>query len=296
MPEFYRLGMPKENIDEILLSFSNDNLLDNWYFFGGGINGKFPINQRGETTYPNVGQKCFDRWLGTAAVTLGQNGVTITHNAESQKWLGQKIYVPSGCIERYLRTYTLSAIVDGQLYFGTVTANANTPGATFTAVDNDAVKMYVQFGWGDEYFLFVIWTKTKDITVSAAKVEFGFFQTLAKQTQSGLKLLETPIYGAELAKCQRFLLRLQGNAGIGFGDSATNANIFVPLPVSMRKVPSFEGVLSNLYPPDGNIVTRCSVGGVNTSTNMIWLSCEGTGFVIGKPYACPAIDGFLNAE
>ena len=41
------------------------NLLDNWYFAGGGSqqgDGQFPINQRGQTSYTASNANCIDRW------------------------------------------------------------------------------------------------------------------------------------------------------------------------------------------------------------------------------------------
>lgn len=43
----------------------NENLLDNWYFVGGGSQqggGQFPINQRGQTSYSGTNQNAIDRW------------------------------------------------------------------------------------------------------------------------------------------------------------------------------------------------------------------------------------------
>ena len=49
------------------------NLLDNWYFVGGGSqqgDGQFPINQRGQTSYTVLNGSCIDRWKLFNSATL----------------------------------------------------------------------------------------------------------------------------------------------------------------------------------------------------------------------------------
>ena len=45
------------------------NLLDNWYFVGGGTQGKFPINQKGVTSRDDVAKYIIfiDRWRRSGA-------------------------------------------------------------------------------------------------------------------------------------------------------------------------------------------------------------------------------------
>lgn len=73
-----------------------------------------------------------------------------------------------------------------------------------------------------------------NLTISAVKVELGSASTLANDAP--------PDYGTELAKCQRYFMRVNcsATAAIGFGymSSTTNARIALPTPVTMRSVPS----------------------------------------------------------
>ena len=76
-------------------AWSNDNLLDNAYFVGGGSqlgDGVFPINQRGLTSYTSAGF-VFDRWFksGGVTATLDAGGLTI---ANSNGW-------PDGINQRF---------------------------------------------------------------------------------------------------------------------------------------------------------------------------------------------------
>lgn len=54
-----------------LATYVRQNLLDNWYFVGGGSqsgNGVFPINQRGQTSYSAAGYG-IDRWYRSTTAT-----------------------------------------------------------------------------------------------------------------------------------------------------------------------------------------------------------------------------------
>lgn len=71
-----------------LATFVRPNLLDNWYFVGGGSqlgDGVFPINQRGQTTYTNSGD-CIDRWTGAnnaSRVDVLTDGLKISVTADT---------------------------------------------------------------------------------------------------------------------------------------------------------------------------------------------------------------------
>ena len=84
------------------------------------------------------------------------------------------------------------------------------------------------------------------ITILAAKLELGDHQTLAYQDEEGnWQLFETPDYGEELAKCQRYQLNLPyGNTpnfspiGFGYAITDTQVRILIPNPSTMRTNPS----------------------------------------------------------
>lgn len=73
-------------------AFSNENLLDNCYFVGGGSQlgyGKFPINQNGQTSYTGSG-RMIDRWFGqnnAGGMTLTADGLVFTNSASGYGYI-----------------------------------------------------------------------------------------------------------------------------------------------------------------------------------------------------------------
>lgn len=147
----------------------NRNLLDNAYFVGGGSQqdgGKFPINQRGQTSWSAAGPM-FDRWKlvsGTASLTAA--GVTLN---------GTMVQVlendPPG--ETTATALTTTGIVDCTYDSGTKTFTITGTGETFLAAK-------LELG----------------STQSLAR----------EDDSGNWHVLEIPKYGEELAKCQRYLL------------------------------------------------------------------------------------------
>lgn len=280
----------------------NKNLAENWYFAGGGSQlgyGVFPINQRGKTLYSEMQQNMFDRWWHTADVgtfELTSDGLKITSQADVNACMGQ--FFDTYVAEK--TTVTLSALYRGQIildFYG----YTHTP----SPVVND--------GWGMHSYTYTIPAGTNLAdklycpTVKAAagttayilavKFEIGDKQTLAYQDSNGIwRLFETPHYGETLAQCQRQLLKLGANSALGYAESSTTANIFVPVPTSMRAKPVWSGTITKLYPEDGNAVDFVTVSSLDMSSNMICLVCAGTGFTAGKAYSAAYVDGFLSAE
>lgn len=59
---------------------SNPNLLDNWYFVGGGSQqggGQFPINQKGKTEYAG-GARGLDRWVCDSSLVINNEYVSFS--------------------------------------------------------------------------------------------------------------------------------------------------------------------------------------------------------------------------
>lgn len=88
------------------IQHSNPNLLDNWYFIGGGSQqggGQFPINQRGLTEYTGLKAQYFiDRWkthssLGVGdTYTLTQEGLKVQcasgYAAGNNAWIFKQVF------------------------------------------------------------------------------------------------------------------------------------------------------------------------------------------------------------
>lgn len=227
---------------------SNPNLLDNWYFVGGGSQqggGQFPINQRGQTNYTDG--YTIDRWRlignGEQTLTIDADGITLTSTAQYGLYLEYK-FEQAFVINSFKgKTMTMSVLSTGQ----------NTA--------DISLSLYVNNEWTDSATLqkgltvkqFVIPTTTNSLFLSfgansagsckliAAKLELGPVQTLAHQDAEGSWVLNDPPpnFQQELAKCQRYQLVL-GNAMRVRASRVTNTSIyfFVPIPSTMRSTPS----------------------------------------------------------
>ena len=180
------------------------NLLDNWYFVGGGSQqggGQFPINQRGETSRSGSGG-FIDRWKlsGEGTATLGSDGITLTAttgNLEFMQFLG----IPN---DRLLgETVCLSGLVDGDLLSMSTSAPEEKPSAWTNIINIIKPFGFVQFNYdntADRFFCSAIVSAGNSVLLQASKLELGSTQTLAYQDEeSNWKLFETPDYAGELA-------------------------------------------------------------------------------------------------
>lgn len=204
--EYYTSRWSGEEIDNCIASLSNQNLVDNAYFKGGGSQqggGQFPINQRGQNSYNATGG-IMDRWflatgaaIGGVAVTLSADGLVLNGNTQYQYTLiRQTLSAPvlSG------QTYTLSVLLaNGTLVqaSGQATVEATTwcylqitPTSYIRAVGLNTVEIV---------------ETTETSPIKALKMEAGSHQTLAHQENGQWVINETPDYGEELAKCLFYL-------------------------------------------------------------------------------------------
>ena len=99
----------------------------------------------------------------------------------------------------------------------------------------------------------------------------------------------TPIYSAELAKCQRYYIRYSGNGNFvadGFSSTDAIAIMSTWFPVSMRQTPTIKG--SGLYLSSSNHIANnsksCTLTGSNISfnTNVVKFEVSSTGLTKGE--------------
>lgn len=163
---------------DLAFHYSRPNLLDNWYFVGGGSqkgNGVFPINQRGQTQYSNPGSFIFDRWkLISGTVQLVNDGLLL--NGTIQQTI-------AGAVNQQFTATVLTAdgVVSGNYYQSTQVFSITGDGSN---------------------------------VIKAAKLELGSFQTLAYEEDGGngsteWVVNEMPAYSAELTQCLRYLWVIQ---------------------------------------------------------------------------------------
>lgn len=237
-----------------ILKYSNDNLLKNWYFIGGGSQqggGQFPINYLGLTEYTGVGYT-IDRWklYGPGALELAADGIvlkTTTANAV----LGQPV---SGASDLIGKQVTLSFIADpiqnpGGFQICFFKSNSYNTGILPTTVNDSGTgqKLYTvtfvpQAGfYGISFYVYRNAAQSSEIKLYAAKLELGPIQTLAHQDADGNWVLNDPPpkFGAELGECQYYqsVIRAQsGNVTLGTGVLNSDKRIAIPLPIGPLRI------------------------------------------------------------
>lgn len=186
---------------------SNPNLLDNWYFVGGGSqqgNGQLPINQRGQTTYSTSGSFTIDRWLfetnNSGSVAVGASGVSFTNQGAISEYI-ESNRLPNG--SRCTLSYLL--YVGGNYVLRTNTgvfdANNNAWQIVSGTPNTDGVAVRPQTRNGLAVRQIAIWANSSSGTIRAVKLELGDTQTLAHQENGVWVLNEIPNYGEQLVRC-----------------------------------------------------------------------------------------------
>lgn len=192
----------------------NENLLDNWYFVGGGSQqggGQLPVNQMWKTSYSGTNQYTIDRWkisplssvLTVGTLTIQSNGIRL--NNESGKSLYFNQIIPDALSSALNgKTVTLSFLVSDVSGTWAIAEYSKT-GKLFSSPG----LIDCTFLWDDavnvkRVHLWSVSNAAGSITVSAAKLELGTKSTLARLVDGGWVLNDPPPnFQQELAKCQR---------------------------------------------------------------------------------------------
>ena len=218
------------------------NLLDNWYFIGGGSQlgeGSFPINQRGQTSYTVAGY-CIDRWYSqrtTHTLTLQSDCIhwERVNNVGYNPLFYQSVKVVQGEVYTYSILYRSTFRKLRETFTATLLPEASdwTLYSTTAAVSGTSANIGVQ----DISYNQGLDDTGKYIEIKAIKLEMGAQQTLAHWDGSAWVLNEIPDYGRELYECQRYLKQV-----INWSDTyaarsdTTNLYFFIP-GATMARVP-----------------------------------------------------------
>lgn len=182
------------------------NLLDNAYFLGGGTGwGVFPVNQKGQTVYNQIGD-LFDRWkeiYGKSwSVQLLQTGLQLTGGVPYTDFIQM---LRSPLVEGNI--YTLTAFFSG----GTVaTGQISAPKVGSISAGNVylAAASYMRLNRvdGDTFEIIVVQNDSIPV-IEFLKLEPGSIQTAAYQKPDGTwaMLPQNLHYGRDLLNCQQYL-------------------------------------------------------------------------------------------
>lgn len=248
-----------QQVEDILtkaLRQPGTNLLDNWYFVGGGSQqggGQLPINQRGQTEYTTAGYT-IDRWalLRNTTLTLTSDCIRLApRGSPGVSFIYQKLENPAIYAGKQTTFSVLlrAPAVGGYIaFFGT---NYISLGDTdFAAGTNGLVACSVVATdglVGVGIAINSVTTATDDLQLYAAKLELGSQQTLAHQDAEGNWVLNDPPpnYQQELAKCQRYQIPFRyANSDLRVRASVLNGTDYlffmVPVPTSLRGSPTIE--------------------------------------------------------
>ena len=289
------------------------NLLDDWYFIGGGTGENFPINQRGVSSYPNQGYTV-DRWYlqksspYSAAVSVQSNCVRVTNPADSSF---ANFIQPILASDFRGKTVTLSMLANvssGKAYARIVVdtqaigrsanytldehAEITNGFATLTVtIPDSANSVYIQA-------TVELQGSTADtVDIYAVKLELGSQQTLARNigTEANPQwvLNDTPPnYQQELAKCQRYYFNSGSSAPGAFVAVAQNASFLFGefrFPVKMRAIPTLN--IKDYASTTGCVsIWNASQNGISVSPNTATLNHYGFNalggtFTVGAVYA-----------
>jgi hypothetical protein len=221
--EYYQGALTGEEIDALANRLGSNNLLDNWYFIGGGSQqggGQFPINQRGNTLYNGNSIYGIDRWksddTGTGYITLQSDGLHMGQSGASSACLIDQLIemnpLPQG-------TYTLSCLFTGHVRVNTNIAGETKRSSYKVASTPDIVSVTVEVPDNPTSSSNGVWITSYtgvESVIYAVKLERGSTQTLAYKDAGGnWQLNELPNYQDQLLRCKRYFQRIKETNGDG---------------------------------------------------------------------------------
>lgn len=262
---------------------TNPNLLDNPWFGSGEV-----INQRSVTSGTVVNATYFiDRWMttyGSAAGTysLGSNGITLSPASGTSITMYQKLANASAINGKAVTASVL--LSDGTIYSGTVKRENGT-------IQNYYYANGIRIRQVADNGLHIDVTLNAGYTIRAAKLELGTISTLANDV--------APDYGTELAKCQRYFVRLKklySIVGTGYALNATTSWFFAPTPVPLRDGVALTSAISGLYvaaPSGFHAVSAIAIqnSGTAYSAGGVFFNATTTGLSSGEVCMLQVRDG-----
>lgn len=201
----------EDHVHPLYNQFVRPNLLDNWYFVGGGSQqggGQFPINQRGQVSYTSSGYG-IDRWKtsnSSLSVTIQNGQVDIANSHTTTRYTFEQ-YLNSPSALRGKTVVGSILFSDGTLKTGSGSIPATVPGSNtnvnlFNFGTNCTYRIEVRSDGDIKAMLLIGASET--VSIAAIKLEIGSTQTLAHQENGSWVLNEIPDYRDEFRKCQYY--------------------------------------------------------------------------------------------
>lgn len=275
-------------------ALSNPNILHNPWF---------QVNQRSITRVDTSNEFVVDRWKSSITAsssgtfTVNSNGtITIANTSESSISLYQK-RTDTTFSRLKGRKVTLSVMLsDGTIYSGTGVVPDS---GQINLFQNEDIIIILNETDNKIFSLYVCGGKT--ITIKALKLEIGEISTLAMDT--------APDMSTELAKCQRYFLRINNEQtapaylGLAMAKESTLLTIQLPYNGGMRiKTPSIsssQDAIIYTQSDSASGTNATDISGSYSSSNGRAMNLRGSGFTTGAIYAIYlASNGYIdiNAE
>lgn len=275
----------------------NPNLLQNWYFGN-------PVNQRGQISYTGAGYG-IDRWKAAATApnvtTIKDGHIELSQNGLIEQLL-EEPYSLCG------RQITASALLTTGLYTFTTTVPSK---EELSAITTDTLlkSAYFSVGGNNIGYIYLMHTKAHDtvlrlrafegftVDVIAAKLELGSVQTLVHQDSSGAWVLnEIPDYAEQLAACQRQLTPLSSYQCPAVRLGVNQILFFVPLPVTMRTLPTIEQNGFQVLSKTGEAQTGFTFSVSSLRSNGVIINAAKTGHGMADAVLSAGTLSLLSAE
>lgn len=242
---------------------SNKNLLINWDF-------RNPVNQRGRESYQSVGYT-IDRWAfltQDGRIIVSNRYITLLGGADNPSWLCQRLESHASLTGK---TLTLSVMLSS----GEIVSCTKIWGDGYMVLSdgmnvewrNDSISIVILNGYSFE--------------IAAVKLELGSISTLANDPPAN--------YGEQLALCQRYYFNpvaYDDSTWIGYAvaQNSGGGQGFIPLPVTMRGLPTF--TCSSAYLWDGSNSFEVSITPTKHNSSHagigITMSQPGGSFAVGQ--------------
>ena len=188
----------------------NRNLINNWYFLGGGSqqgHGEFPINSRGQTSYSGVGYTIDGLYAEDSGCTteIIDTGLKFSSSSNGDTWIME---MPKGETLQFLgKTLTLSILTNNNQLetktFTIPTILTDNYSAQLSEINNIRVGFNLFLNNNSyQYCRINSRADNSSITLVAIKLEFGNTQTLAHKESGVWVVNEVPHFEEELIKCQ----------------------------------------------------------------------------------------------
>lgn len=246
-------------LKSVFTQVGNPNLLDNSNFTN-------PVNQRGVGSYTDTWKYCIDRWT-----LIGKYDVkahTLTFQADN-------------AIERFGLTLSyMRQGIEGLNIGDKVTLSASAGGVAYSHTITLAADMQQAYNKGPFLFTVEYYSSTNvawfgiGITSGSVAIEW------IKAEKGGITTPYVPKgYGAELAECQRYYLRIPNwqMVGSGYVDwEGKHIFIMMPTPSTMRIAPTAVAISGTAYCGDGTTSAYSGTPGAINRPGWVVLDLSGT--------------------